>query len=91
MTPISQPNSRLVVYVNDKPKPLHLGLRVRHAIGPRRTRSVLGHRSIVQDSEGNTIDVDGALYDGERLYIVKTTPTEFADQIIKRAAGLNRK
>jgi len=76
---------RVTVYVNDKSKTLFFGMRVKNAIGTRRARAVREHRAIVRDADGNSIDVDGALYDGERLYIAPIDPTTFADEVRKRA------
>jgi len=78
-------NEKITVYVNDKPKKLFFGLRVKNAIGARWTQRVKTHHAIVRDSDGNSIDVDGALYDGERLYLAPMDPQTFADEIKKRA------
>lgn len=60
---------RIVVYVNDEPRRFFLGLRVRHAIGYRQSWHVERGDATVQDSSGNRLDLDGALYDGEKLYV----------------------
>jgi hypothetical protein len=60
---------KITVYVNDEPCRFFLGLRVRHAIGYQDTWRVTRHEAIVRDAEGNLVDLDGALYDGERLYV----------------------
>jgi hypothetical protein len=60
---------RITVYVDDEPQRFFLGLRVRHAIGYRRTWRVARGEATVEDGEGNQVDLDGALYDGERLYL----------------------
>ena len=62
-------NQRLLVYVNDEPRRFFVGLRVRHAVGYQAAWRVERREAIVLDSEGNQIDLDGALYDGERLYV----------------------
>lgn len=77
----------VTVFVNDKPKRLFLGLKVKHAIGARWTRKVREHRALVRDADGNRVDVDGALYDGERLYLAPMDPTTFADEVRRRAEG----
>lgn len=76
---------KITVYVNDKPKQTFLGMRVRNVIGARAVQRVQAHRAIVRDSEGNVVDVDGALYDGERLYIAPMDPQTFAEEIQRRA------
>jgi hypothetical protein len=60
---------RLTVYVNGEPRSFFLGLRVRHAIGCGDARLVEQGQATVQDADGNIVDLDGALYDGERLYV----------------------
>ncbi len=67
---------KITVFVDEKPKQLFLGLRVRHAIGPRKAKAVEQRRMVVRDADGNIIDVDGALHDGQRLYLVKTGPED---------------
>jgi hypothetical protein len=42
---------------------------VRHAIGHRQSQRVAGEEAVVNDGDGNCVDLDGALYDGERLYV----------------------
>jgi hypothetical protein len=79
------PLQKITVYVNDKPKRTFLGMRVRNVIGARAVQRVVAHHAIVRDGEGNVVDIDGALYDGERLYIAPMDPTTFADEILKRA------
>jgi hypothetical protein len=64
---------RITVYVNDEPRRFFLGLRVRHAIGHRNAWRVERHEAIVRDAHDNQVDLDGALYEGERLY-VKSVP-----------------
>ncbi len=78
-------NEKITIYVNDKPKQVFFGMRVKNAIGARRARAVREHRAIIRDADGNSIDIDGALYDGERLYIAPMDPTTFADDVRKRA------
>jgi len=60
---------RITVYVEDEPRRFFLGLRVRHAIGYRRAWQVEQGQAVVKDGDGNRVDLDGALYDGERLYV----------------------
>jgi len=60
---------RITVYVNDEPRRFFLGLRVRHAIGHREAWRVECHQATVRDAHDNQVDLDGALYEGERLYI----------------------
>ena len=58
---------RVTVYVNGEPRRFFLGLRVRHAIGHQQSKLVECHQAVVEDGDGNRLDLDGALYDGERL------------------------
>ncbi len=62
-------NQRLTVYVNDEPRRFFVGLRVRHAVGYTAAWRVERREAIIMDRDGNHIDLDGALYDGERLYV----------------------
>jgi hypothetical protein len=62
-------NQRLTVYVDDEPRRFFLGLRVRHAVGYRAAWRVERREAIVLDKDGNQVDLDGALYDGERLFV----------------------
>jgi hypothetical protein len=66
--------SKITVYVNDEPSRFFLGLRVRHAIGYQHAWQVARHEAIVRDAEGNQVDLDGSLYDGERLYVQPVGP-----------------
>jgi hypothetical protein len=75
----------IIVYINDKPKETFLGMCVKNVIGARAAQRVKTHRAIVRDADGNIVDVDGALYDGERLYLAPMDPKTFADEIQKRA------
>ena len=63
------PNQRLTVYVNDEPRRFFVGLRVRHAVGYAAAWRVERREAIITDGDGNQLDLDGALYDGERLYV----------------------
>lgn len=83
--PSETPNQQLTVYVDDKPKRLFHGLKVKHAIGARKTKAVREHRAVVRDVDGNQVDIDGALYDGERLYLTLMDPTTFADEVRRKA------
>lgn len=76
---------KIVVYVNDKPKETFLGMCVKNVIGARAAQRVKLHRAIVRDADGNVVGVDGALYDGERLYVAPMDPKSFADEVLKRA------
>ena len=62
-------NQRLTVYINDEPRRFFVGLRVRHAVGYSAAWRVERREAIITDGDGNQIDLDGALYDGERLYV----------------------
>jgi hypothetical protein len=62
-------NQRITVYVNGEPRRFFLGLRVRHAVGYEAAWRVERGEAVVQDTEGNQVDLDGALYDGERLHV----------------------
>jgi hypothetical protein len=70
-------NERVRVYVNDQEAMFHLGLKVKHAIGARWARKVREQRAVVRDAAGNRYDLDGALYDGQKLYVEDTTPEKF--------------
>jgi hypothetical protein len=69
-------DGKLKVYVNDKAAAFFPGTPVRHAIGARAAKRVARGRAIVVDEEGNGVDLDGALYQGERLYVKPCTPEE---------------
>lgn len=69
-------NQRLTIYVNDEPRRFYLGLRVRHAVGYEAAWRVERHKAIIIDGDGNQLDLDGALYDGERLYVRHLPATE---------------
>jgi hypothetical protein len=60
---------RITVYVNDEPHRVFLGLRVRHAIGHQAAWHVERRQALVEDREGNQLDLDRALYNGQRLYV----------------------
>jgi hypothetical protein len=62
-------NQRITVYVNDEPRRFFLGLRVRHAVGYRAAWRVERREAIIEDGDGNQVDLDGALYEGERLFV----------------------
>jgi hypothetical protein len=78
-------NEKITVYVNDQPKELFVGMRVRNAIGSRARQRVQAHRALIRDADGNRVDVDGALHDGERLYLAPMDPQTFADEVQERA------
>ncbi|MBM3127883.1 MAG: hypothetical protein FJ009_04515 [Chloroflexi bacterium] len=79
------PSEKIIVYVNDKPKETFLGMCVRHVIGARAAQRVKTHHAIVRDADGNVVGIDGALFDGARLYVAPMDPKSFADEIQKRA------
>ena len=60
---------RVTVYVDGEPRRLFLGLRVRHAIGHELAKLVEQDQAVVEDGDGNRVDLDGALYDGEHLHV----------------------
>jgi hypothetical protein len=62
-------NRRITVYVDGEPRRFFLGLRVRHAIGYQDSWRVERGEALVEDGDGNRLDLDGALYDGERLSV----------------------
>jgi hypothetical protein len=62
-------DKRVRVYVNGEPRRFFLGLRVRHAIGYQQSKLVERLQAVVEDGDGNRVDLDGALYDGERLEV----------------------
>jgi hypothetical protein len=64
-------NLRITVYVDSEPRRFFLGLRVRHAVGHEAAWRVGRGEATVRDGNGNQLDLDGALYDGERLYIME--------------------
>lgn len=45
-----------------------MGMKVKHALGPRLAREVREGRAVVRDQFGQ-VDLDGALYDGQRLLV----------------------
>jgi hypothetical protein len=65
---------KITVYVNDEPGRFFLGLRVRHAIGYQDAWRVARREAVVRDAEGNQLDLEGILYDGERLFVQPITP-----------------
>ena len=71
-----QLDREITVYVGGRPQRQHLGFRVRHAIGSRAAKRVEAGEAEVRDADGNRVDVDGALYDGERLHVVHLKPVE---------------
>ena len=81
---------KITIYVNGRAKTVFFGMRVKDAISARRGRAVREHRAVIRDAEGNRIDIDGALYDGERLSISPQDPAAFADEIKKRSEAAFR-
>ena len=76
---------RLTVYVEGEPRQLFLGLRVRHAIGYRRARLVERGEAIVLDGDGHVVDLEGALYNGEQLYLWQGKETDTAADASRRS------
>jgi hypothetical protein len=66
---MSDKTQRIMVYVEGEPRRFFLGLRVRHAVGYRPAWRVEQGQAVVEDGDGNRVDLDGALYDGQRLYV----------------------
>lgn len=66
-------NQRITVYVDGEPRRFFRGLKVRHAVGHEVAWHVDRVEATVQDGDGNQLDLDATLYDGERLY-VKAVP-----------------
>jgi hypothetical protein len=66
-------NQRITVYVDSEPRRFFRGLRVRHAVGHEVAWRVGLGEATVQDRDGNQLDLDGTLYEGERLF-VKAVP-----------------
>jgi hypothetical protein len=66
-------SQRITVYVSSEPRRFFLGLRVRHAVGHETAWRVERGEAIVEDGDGNQLDLDGALHDGQRLTI-RTVP-----------------
>ena len=60
---------RITVYVDDEPRRFFLGLRVRHAIGHKAAWHVERRQALVEDRDGNQLDLDQSLYNGQRLYV----------------------
>ena len=67
---------RITVWVNGCPKRLFPGLRVRHAVGADAARRVERGEARVLNEDGYRVDLDGALYDGERLQVRTGSPGE---------------
>ncbi len=76
---------QITVYVNGKPKRVFLGMRVKNALSARRVKAVRECRAVIRDADGNRVDIDGALYDGERLFVSPIDPKAFADDVRQRA------
>jgi hypothetical protein len=70
---------RVTVCVDGELRRLFLGLRVRHAIGHWKARQVESGQAVVQDGEANVVDLDGALYDGERLTVTDSRSASGSD------------
>jgi hypothetical protein len=62
-------NQRVSVTVNGRAASFFLGLTVRHAIGARSARAVREGRADVRDHDGNLVGLEGALYDGQALFV----------------------
>ena len=64
----------MTVFVDDNPVEMEKGFAVRHAIlrfSEEAFKSVTKGSLYVADSKGDEIDLDGALFDGMRLYLRK--------------------
>ncbi|MBI5880015.1 MAG: hypothetical protein HZB53_20390 [Chloroflexi bacterium] len=72
------------VTVNGQTTAFHLGLKVKHAIGLIWARKVRAHRAIVRDADGNRIDLDGALFDGQQLRVTDATEAEYWVELTDR-------
>lgn len=68
-------DQRITVYVDSEPRRFFRGLRVRHAVGHEAAWRVGRGEATIQDGNGNQLDLDGTLYDGERLF-VRTVPEQ---------------
>lgn len=64
-------NQRITVYVDSEPQRFFRGLRVRHAVGHEAAWRVGRGEATIQDGDGNQLDLDGTLYDGQRLYVTR--------------------
>jgi D-arabinose 1-dehydrogenase-like Zn-dependent alcohol dehydrogenase len=62
-------NWRITVYVNGEARRTFLGLRVRRVLGHEEAGRVEQGEAVVEDAEGSRVDLDGALYDGQRLTV----------------------
>jgi len=65
------------VTVNDQTERFHLGLKVKHAIGNHLAKEVRAQRAYVRDADGNRYELEGALFDGQTLYVVTVSPEDF--------------
>jgi hypothetical protein len=63
------PARQIAITVNGEERRIYLGLRVRHALGYEEVRRVERGEAVVEDAEGQRVDLDGALYDGQRLTV----------------------
>ena len=72
---------RIQVYVEGETRVLFLGMRVRHAIGAEQVRRVERDKAMVVDGDGHRVDLDGALYDGERLEVVRADSHSDRDEL----------
>jgi hypothetical protein len=73
--------SRIQIYVDGETRLLFLGMRVRHAIGSKQVKRVECDKAVVVDGDGHRVDLDGALYDGERLEVVRTASHSDRDEL----------
>lgn len=62
-------NQRITVYIDGEPRRFFRGLKVRHAVSHEVAWRVDRAEATVQDGDGNQLDLDATLYDGERLYV----------------------
>jgi len=81
-------DARVTVTVNGLPRRLFLGLRVRHAVGHHLVRQIERGDATLVDGAGNRVDLDGALYDGERL-VVRPSPHGPSPRSPRRGADVD--
>jgi hypothetical protein len=67
-------NERVRITVNGRLATYFLGLSVRHAIGARAAQAVQHGQAQVCDAYGNSVGLDGALYDGQTLIVRRLAP-----------------
>jgi len=75
----------ITVFINDRPRRAFIGMRVRAILRAHQTAAIRAQRAQMRDADGNVVDMDGALFNGARLYVVVTTPREIAEEVLRRA------